>query len=240
MYVTDDVIIAYESPLPMEDRGLVLGEVSILAAVALLPIAGPAGRISSTVIPWQWARKLVEWLASIFLYRVDSSEETKELRGISEASGIDLYFLVALNVLLDSLLGCTSGGVMTSMGQKGGDGKRMMHFRTLDWGMDPLRSVLVVLENERLVGVSEFPANLFLLNLLIADGLRAAVIERDLDSAEVRIDSEFIIVTNNDTMSKDSDTKSKIKNEKKKSTLGLDMDDWIQESSERMDCVWRK
>ncbi|XMA08046.1 hypothetical protein WAI453_000837 [Rhynchosporium graminicola] len=97
-------------------------------------------------IPWQWARELVEWLASIFLYRVYSAEETKELRGISEASGVDLYFLVALNVLLDSLLGCTSGGVMTSMGQKGGDGKRMMHFRTLDWGMDPLRSVLVVLE----------------------------------------------------------------------------------------------
>ncbi|CZS93102.1 uncharacterized protein RCO7_07847 [Rhynchosporium graminicola] len=191
-------------------------------------------------IPWQWARELVEWLASIFLYRVYSAEETKELRGISEASGVDLYFLVALNVLLDSLLGCTSGGVMTSMGQKGGDGKRMMHFRTLDWGMDPLRSVLVVLEIERLVGDSEFPANLFLLNLLIADGLRAAVIERDLDSAEVRIDSEFIIVTNNDTMSKDSDTKSKVTNEKEKSTLGLDMDDWIQESSERMDCVWRK
>ncbi|CZT49376.1 uncharacterized protein RSE6_10213 [Rhynchosporium secalis] len=271
------------------------------------------------------ARKLVEWLASIFLYRVYSAEETKELKGISEASGVDLYFLVALNVLLDSLLGCTSGGVMTSMGQKGGDGKRMMHFRTLDWGMDPLRSVLVVLEfvrsesdnPKRIVGRSityagfvgiltgvrkdlsvslnfrpTYSYSTFSLRkhqllvllafrpsvcsimrsmivpsddaqqtnatslaghlttspklrcppcyLVLSDGLRAAVIERDLDSAEVRIDSEFIIVTNNDTMSKYSDTKSKVKNEKEKSTLGLDIDDWIQESSERMECVWRK
>jgi len=41
---------------------------------------------------------------------------------------------------------------MTTLEKKGGnrtEGKeeeRMLHFRTLDWGMDPLRSVLVVLE----------------------------------------------------------------------------------------------
>lgn len=67
------------------------------------------------VIPWLWLRKLVEWLASIFLCRVHSVEETEELKGIAKASGVDLYFLIALNVLLDSLLGCTSGGVMVRL-----------------------------------------------------------------------------------------------------------------------------
>ena len=79
------------------------------------------------------------------------------MRGIAKVSGVDIYFLVALNVLLDSLLGCTSGGVMTRPREVKGRGKekegknqghedRMMHFRTLDWGMSGLRNVLVVLE----------------------------------------------------------------------------------------------
>lgn len=67
-----------------------------------------------------------------------------------------MYILVALNVLLDSLMGCTSGGVLTKPENMRGVERnawdedehslRMMHFRTLDWGMDELRSVLVVLE----------------------------------------------------------------------------------------------
>lgn len=74
------------------------------------------------------------------------------------AIGVDLWLLVALNVLLDCMLGCTSGAVMTMprardkrrkrVADDGNeDGRvRMMHFRTLDWGMDPLRSILVQLE----------------------------------------------------------------------------------------------
>ncbi len=90
---------------------------------------------------------MIEFFAWLLLWRVHSKEETEELKGISRASGVDLYFLIALNVLLDSLLGCTSGGVMTSLGKKKEDGeKRMLHFRTLDWGMDALRDVIVVLE----------------------------------------------------------------------------------------------
>jgi hypothetical protein len=79
-------------------------------------------------------------------------EETKELKGMAKASGVALYILIALNVLLDSLLGCTSGGVIASLDKKGErrapglEEERMLHFRTLDWGMDPLRSVLVQLE----------------------------------------------------------------------------------------------
>jgi hypothetical protein len=103
--------------------------------------------------PRRWMRRWIATLAWLFLFRVYSAEETAEIKGISKAAGVDMYFLVALNVLLDSMLGCTSGAVMTTpkkSGKKkkgaGMEEKRMMHFRTLDWGMDPLRSVLVVLE----------------------------------------------------------------------------------------------
>lgn len=102
-------------------------------------------------IPARWMRRLVATLAWLFLFRVYSAEETAEIKGIAKAAGVDVYFLVALNVLLDSMLGCTSGAAMTmpkGSKKKGAsvEEKRMMQFRTLDWGMDPLRSVLVVLE----------------------------------------------------------------------------------------------
>lgn len=105
-------------------------------------------------LPYAGARGAVKLLASLVLRRVYSAEETLELRGIAAASGLDMYFLVAMNVLLDSLLGCTSGGAMIarpSTKRRAGSeetkaGDRMMHFRSLDWGMDALRSVLVTLE----------------------------------------------------------------------------------------------
>ncbi|TVY89785.1 Acid ceramidase [Lachnellula willkommii] len=106
--------------------------------------------VLSNFIAWRPLRLFVEFVASLLLRRVYSSEETAELRGIEKASGVSLYFLVALNVLLDSLLGCTSGGVLVKGGRKRARGGRendgMMHFRTLDWDMEGLRSVLVVLE----------------------------------------------------------------------------------------------
>ena len=40
-------------------------------------------------------------LARVFLRRVGSHEETRELRGLSRATNIPMYLLVALNVLLD-------------------------------------------------------------------------------------------------------------------------------------------
>ena len=92
---------------------------------------------------------MIKSLASLFLFRLFSAEETKELKGISKASDLPMFLLIALNVLLDSMLGCTSGGVLIAPKKvKGGEEEepRMMHFRTLDWGMEPLREVLVVLE----------------------------------------------------------------------------------------------
>ncbi|KAM6486987.1 beta subunit of N-acylethanolamine-hydrolyzing acid amidase-domain-containing protein [Trichoderma sp. SZMC 28011] len=115
--------------------------------------------VLESVLPWSFLRSIVKFAALLILRRVYSSEETQELMGISKASGVDMHFLVALNLLLDILLGCTSGGVLTRIKKgKGGEthlgekqtgtepGVRMMHFRTLDWGMPELRSVLVVLE----------------------------------------------------------------------------------------------
>ncbi|KAH7305607.1 beta subunit of N-acylethanolamine-hydrolyzing acid amidase-domain-containing protein [Rhexocercosporidium sp. MPI-PUGE-AT-0058] len=104
-------------------------------------------------IPWAWGKRSIRFLAWVFLRRVFSPEQTIEIKSIAKHVGCSLYLLVALNVLLDSLLGCTSGGVMTRAdGKKENDDgyqpqqERMMHFRTLDWGMDELRSIICELE----------------------------------------------------------------------------------------------
>ncbi|KAJ5365802.1 hypothetical protein N7517_008688 [Penicillium concentricum] len=86
--------------------------------------------------------KPIHWLARLFLRRLYTDEETAEIRGISRVTGISLYLLICLNVVLDLLMGCTSGGVRMLDGLW----TRMVHFRTLDWGMDPLRSLIVQLE----------------------------------------------------------------------------------------------
>lgn len=84
--------------------------------------------------------------ARLFLRRLHSNEQTEEIRGISEASGVDMYLLVCLNTLLDLFMGCTSGGARVKLGRGGGSRQtRMLHFRTLDWDMDPLREVVVQL-----------------------------------------------------------------------------------------------
>ena len=79
-------------------------------------------------------------LARLFLRRVHNKEQTEELRGLHQITGIDMYLLVAFNVILDILMGCTSGGVRVKDGQSE---EKMLHFRTLDWGMNPLRKVVV-------------------------------------------------------------------------------------------------
>ncbi|EUC41044.1 hypothetical protein COCMIDRAFT_107206 [Bipolaris oryzae ATCC 44560] len=91
------------------------------------------------------------YLGRLLLRRLASNEQTEELRGISEECGVPMYLLVAYNVFLDLLLGCTSGGVLTKKPEQEGEGKggegdeevTMMHFRTLDWSMPVLRDVIV-------------------------------------------------------------------------------------------------
>ena len=92
-------------------------------------------------------------LTRTFLRRLASAEQTEELRGIASASGLALHHLIALNVLLDAIMGCTSGGVrvenLASLCEEHyQDARRstMLHFRTLDWGMDGLRQGIIMLE----------------------------------------------------------------------------------------------
>lgn len=86
----------------------------------------------------------IKRLARVFLTRLYTREETEEIRGVSRATGVDFFLLVAFNVLLDLLMGCSSGAAITR--EKGMEGTKMLHFRTLDWGMDSLRKVIVQLE----------------------------------------------------------------------------------------------
>ncbi|KAI3328197.1 beta subunit of N-acylethanolamine-hydrolyzing acid amidase-domain-containing protein [Ustulina deusta] len=103
----------------------------------------------SIFIASTWLRSIVIGLSKVCLRRVYDEEENEEIKGISAASGVPLYLLVALNNLLDCLLGCTSGAVPISpskTSRQAGDETRLLHFRALDWGMDELRDLLVVLE----------------------------------------------------------------------------------------------
>ncbi|KAE9986365.1 hypothetical protein EG328_005868 [Venturia inaequalis] len=83
-----------------------------------------------------------KWLAKLFLRRVHSDEQTEELRGISQAAGVEMYLLVAFNALIDMCIGCTSGGMKANDGNK----RSMFHFRTLDLPMPVLRRLIVQFE----------------------------------------------------------------------------------------------
>lgn len=87
--------------------------------------------------------RIVHVTAKLFLRRLPDNEQAQELRGISKATGIDFYLLVCFNTLLDLFMGCSSGGIRTR--RYDGD-LRMLHFRTLDWGMEGLRELVVRLE----------------------------------------------------------------------------------------------
>ena len=84
--------------------------------------------------------------ARLFLRRLHSHEETEEIRGIAKTAGVSMYLLVSFNVILDLLMGCTSGAVRSLEPGQPVSQAKMLHFRTLDWGMDRLRSVIVQLD----------------------------------------------------------------------------------------------
>ncbi|KAF5599546.1 hypothetical protein FPANT_3299 [Fusarium pseudoanthophilum] len=98
------------------------------------------------------AGKVLAAISPMIMRRVHSDEENAELVGISKAIGIPMHILVAFNVLLDLLLGCTSGGVRTLDPDSGGKATRMLHFRTLDWDMNQLRNIIVELDFVRTPG----------------------------------------------------------------------------------------
>ena len=88
----------------------------------------------------------VNILARMLLRGLNSAVETAELHGIAKVTGISMHLLVSFNVILDCLMGCTSGAVKTLDRGQPKSKTRMLHFRTLDWTMDPLRKILVQLE----------------------------------------------------------------------------------------------
>ncbi|KAL9069435.1 MAG: hypothetical protein Q9157_006150 [Trypethelium eluteriae] len=91
----------------------------------------------------EFYKNLIKKLSQILLRRLYSEEETEELRGIHDVTGIAMHLLICFNVVLDSLMGCTSGGARVEGGASKG---RMLHFRTVDWHMEPLRKIVVQLE----------------------------------------------------------------------------------------------
>jgi hypothetical protein len=99
------------------------------------------------VAAWGLPVFFVRFLCRILLRRLYSKEETAELAGIARAAKVEIYYLIAFNTFLDLFMGCTSGGVRIQ-NESGGtvsgpQGERMLHFRTLDWGMDQLRKLVV-------------------------------------------------------------------------------------------------
>ena len=96
------------------------------------------------IAPSLWP--LVHRVAQILLRRVHSTEENLELQGISRVAEVPMYLLVSFNVILDLLMGCTSGAARTIETGQPPSQSKMLHFRTLDWDMDPLREVVVQLE----------------------------------------------------------------------------------------------
>lgn len=92
----------------------------------------------------------IRFLCRILLRRLYSKEETAELAGIARAAKVEMFYLIAFNTFLDTFMGCTSGGARIqneSRGDTSGrQGERMLHFRTLDWGMDQLRKLVVQLD----------------------------------------------------------------------------------------------
>ncbi|KAL0938496.1 uncharacterized protein CTRU02_205106 [Colletotrichum truncatum] len=94
--------------------------------------------------------RLLKLVSRIALRKVFDDEQTREIKAIAKVAGIDRYLVVALNVFLDLLLGCTSGAILTrpesAHTTKEHISDRLIHFRTLEWDMGSLRSLLVVLE----------------------------------------------------------------------------------------------
>ncbi|KAK0371093.1 hypothetical protein CLIM01_11553, partial [Colletotrichum limetticola] len=93
---------------------------------------------------------LAKFTSRFTLRKVFDPEQTKEIKSIAEVAGIPVHQLMALNTFLDLMLGCTSGAALVKNDSKrkigGGNPDHLMHFRTLEWGMDILRDILVIIE----------------------------------------------------------------------------------------------
>lgn len=96
--------------------------------------------------------RCVDLVARLLLRRVWNPEEMGEIRGIATETRLPVHFVIAFNTFLDLFSGCISGGVKE--GSTGADSSvhgpgRMLHFRGLDWEMDPLREMIIQVEYVR-------------------------------------------------------------------------------------------
>ncbi|KAJ7708754.1 beta subunit of N-acylethanolamine-hydrolyzing acid amidase-domain-containing protein [Mycena rosella] len=94
------------------------------------------------------APRVLDFLAKSLLRRVHSAEETREIRGISKLTGVPLHLVVAFNTFLDLFSGCSSGGARVT---DAGNGRKsgVVHFRGLDWEMEPLRKLIICVDYVR-------------------------------------------------------------------------------------------
>jgi beta subunit of N-acylethanolamine-hydrolyzing acid amidase len=90
--------------------------------------------------------RFLKLMAKLVLRGVHSAEEREEIRGIADATGLAHHFVVAYNTFLDLFSGCTSGGVRVNDAGDKCDAESIVHFRGLDWDMEPLRKLTICVE----------------------------------------------------------------------------------------------
>lgn len=88
-------------------------------------------------------------LTKLLLRRVHSKEETQEICGIAQATGMGLDMVVAYNTFLELFSGCVSGGARVNDAGDIGETEGIVHFRNLDWEMPPLRKLIICVEYVR-------------------------------------------------------------------------------------------
>ncbi|CAM1501309.1 Fc.00g104710.m01.CDS01 [Cosmosporella sp. VM-42] len=105
--------------------------------------------ILDATLQYKWLVYIAKFAARVLLRGVYDGEQTREIKGFAKASGVDLYLIVALNVFLDAMMGCTAGCVRVNAKRSADEtsGNSMMHFRTLDWGVDALRDLVIIVEH---------------------------------------------------------------------------------------------
>jgi hypothetical protein len=91
--------------------------------------------------------RVLKFFAKKLLRRVFCKEESEEIRGIAEETGVPVHLVVAYNTFLDLFSGCVSGGAKVSV--NGREGKSFVHFRGLDWDMEQLRDIIIRVEYVR-------------------------------------------------------------------------------------------
>ncbi|KAJ6581095.1 beta subunit of N-acylethanolamine-hydrolyzing acid amidase-domain-containing protein [Mycena capillaripes] len=104
--------------------------------------------IYDELLQFTGAPRVLNFLAKSLLRRVHSKEESREIRGIAKCTGVPLHLVVAYNTFLDLFSGCSSGGARVC---DAGNGREngIVHFRGLDWDMNPLRKLIICVDYVR-------------------------------------------------------------------------------------------